>query len=163
MRITALVLLFSAGVLAQDDGGPGRGVARISVLNGEVSVRRGDSGDLVAAAINAPMVVQDRVLTGAGSRAEIQFDYANMCRLGSSTEVRLSELEYRRYQLQVAVGTTTFRVLRDSDAEIEISTPNVSVRPLKESTGFRFSRTAPVRSRSAAAKRTFTRRGGRSD
>ena len=114
-----------------DDDGPGRGVARISLIGGDVSVRRGDSGDYVAAAVNAPLVVQDRVVTGVGSRAEVQFDYANMIRLSQNTEIRLSDLQYRRYQVQVAQGTAIFRVLRDSDADIEISTPNVSVRPAR--------------------------------
>jgi len=130
----ALVLLVIPAARADDpdSDGPGRGVARISVVNGDVSVRRGDSGDWVAAAVNAPLVVQDRLATGAASRAEIQFDYANMLRLASNSEVRLSELEYRRYQIQVARGTVTYRVLRDSDADVEVSTPSVSVRPSKK-------------------------------
>jgi hypothetical protein len=111
---------------------PGRGVARISVINGEVSVRRGDSGDWVAAALNAPLVVQDRLLTGSGSKAELQFDWANMIRLSANAEVRLAELEHRRYILELARGTVTFRVLRDTDAYVEVSTPSVSVRPVKE-------------------------------
>jgi len=115
---------------AQDEDGPGRGVARLSVINGDVSVRRGDSGDWVAGAVNAPLVVQDHVMTGPASRAEIQFDWANMLRLGSDTEVRLSELEHRRYQVQVVRGAVMLRVLRDIDAEIEVNTPSVSVRPV---------------------------------
>src|SRR5262245_28082021 len=39
-----------------DPDSASRGVARISVMQGEVSVRRGDNGDYVAAAINAPLV-----------------------------------------------------------------------------------------------------------
>lgn len=107
-------------------------VARISVINGVVSVRRGDSGEAVAAALNAPLTGTDRLLTGEGSRAEIQFDALNMIRLAPSTEVRLGELAYHRYQVQIATGTTVFRVMRDNDAEIEISTPSISVRPLKQ-------------------------------
>ena len=61
--------------------GPGRGVARISVINGDVSVRRGDSGDSSPPPVNSPLVVQDRLLTGPVSRAEVQFDWANMVRL----------------------------------------------------------------------------------
>lgn len=114
----------------QDDG-PGRGVARISLINGDVSVRRGDSGDWVAAAVNGPMVVYDHLLTGPNSRAEIQFDYANMLRLSGETEVGLSGLENKQYQVQLARGTVTLAVLRDSDAQIEVDTPNVSVRPVK--------------------------------
>ena len=110
---------------------PNRAVARISIINGVVSVRRGDSGDAVAAALNVPLTGTDRLLTGEGSRAEIQFDAVNMIRLAPQTEVRLGELAYHRYQVQIATGTTIFRVLGDNDAEIEISTPSVAVRPLK--------------------------------
>src|SRR5690348_17200837 len=87
-----------------DPDSASRGVARLSVMNGDVSVRRGDSGDYVAAAINAPLVVGDRVLTGSNSRAEVQFDWANMIRLGPDSEVRMGELEYRRYLAQLARG-----------------------------------------------------------
>src|SRR6185437_9143994 len=65
-------------------------------------------------------------------RSEIQFDFGNMLRLGPSSEVRMGELEDRHYLVQIAVGTTTFRVLRDSGADVEISTPTVSVRPAEE-------------------------------
>ena len=129
-KLLAVALLAAATGWAQEDG-PGRGVARLSLLNGDVSVRRGDSGDWMAAAVNTPLVVQDHVVTGAASRAEMQFDWANMLRLAPNTEVRLAEMEYRRYQVQVARGTVTLGVLRDSDAEIEVNTPQVSVRPLK--------------------------------
>ncbi len=115
---------------AQDNGdAPDHGVARISIISGNVSVRRGDSADLAPAAVNAPIVATDQLVTGGGSRAEVQFDSSNMVRLGPQTEVRFGELAYHRYQVQVAEGMVTFRVLRDSDAQVEISTPSVSVRP----------------------------------
>src|SRR3974390_2735212 len=57
---------------------PGRAVARISVLIGDVSVRRGDSGDVVAAALNAPIMADDRLLTTTSSRVEVQLDSSNM-------------------------------------------------------------------------------------
>jgi hypothetical protein len=116
-----------------DDGyAPDHGVARISVVNGDVSVRRGDAGDLTAAALNGPLVVNDHLATGQNARAEIQFDWGNMIRLGPVTEVRMGELEDRRFLVQIAAGTTTFRVLRDSGADVEISTPTVSVRPAEQ-------------------------------
>jgi hypothetical protein len=116
-------------VNAQDDDDAKRGVARISLINGEVSVRRGDSGDWVAAAVNAPVMAQDRLTTGPTSRTEVQFDWANMLRIGANAELQVAQLEYRRYILQLARGTVTFRVLRDSDADVELDTPSVSVRP----------------------------------
>src|SRR5947208_11833718 len=114
---------------APDPDSANRGAARISVMSGDVSVRRGDNGDYVAAGVNAPLVVGDRVLTGRNSRAEVQFDWANMTRTASDTEIRISELGDRRYQIQLARGVATFRVLRDSQADVEVSTPQVSIRP----------------------------------
>ncbi len=116
----------------QDDEGPGRGVARISLMNGDVSVKRGDTGDFVAAAINAPLMVSDRVLTGNGSRAEVQFDSANLLRMSGGSEIRLSELEWQRYMVQIAAGTVTFRVIRNSEAQVELNTPTVAIRPVKK-------------------------------
>ncbi|MGH9720755.1 MAG: DUF6600 domain-containing protein, partial [Bryobacteraceae bacterium] len=137
-RTLAVLFLIASAVPAiadENDNDPdsaSRGVARLSVISGDVSIRRGDSGDHVAAAVNAPLVIQDRVLTGHNSRAEIQFDWANMLRLSSNAEARMGDLQYRRYQVQIARGVTTFRVLRDSEADVEISTPAVSVRPIKK-------------------------------
>src|SRR5476651_1015982 len=105
-------LLLTAGFFttarAQDPDDLKRGVARISLMNGDVSVRRGDS------------------------RGEVQFDAANMLRFGANTELRLTQLEYGRYQMVLAHGMVTYRVLRPSEANVEIDTPNVSVRPAKQ-------------------------------
>jgi hypothetical protein len=165
--LASMALLLAAAIAQPvradeaDEDGPGRGVARISVINGDVSVKRGDSGDLVAAALNAPLVVEDRVFTGSGSRAEVQFDWASMIRLSSNAEIRFAELEYRRYIIQVARGTVTFRVLRDLDADIEISTPSVAVRPVKRGV-YRVSvhddGTSEITTRSGEAE-IFTTRG----
>ncbi len=132
--VTGAIFLL-AGALAparaQDPDDQKRGVARISLMNGEVSVRRGDSGDWVAGIINAPLLTDDRISTAPNSRAEIQFDSFNLLRLGGNAEVRLADLEYNRYQLDLAKGTATFRVLRATGANVEVDTPSVSVRPSK--------------------------------
>ncbi len=120
-------------VFAQDEEGPGRGVARLGLMQGDVSVRRGsDTGEWLAAAPNVPLVVEDRLLTGVNSKAEVQLDYANYVRMAENSEIRFTELEYGRFQLQLARGVITARVLRNSEAEVEISTPSVSVRPSKK-------------------------------
>jgi hypothetical protein len=77
-------------------------------------------------------LVNDLLATGQNSTAEIQFDAANMIRLGNTSEVRIGELEYGHYLVQIASGTTMFRVLRNSSADVEISTPTVSVRPTEQ-------------------------------
>jgi len=117
---------------ADSGDAPDHAVARLSLINGYVSVGRGDSGELAGASVNAPVVAGDRVLTGEGSRAEVQFDGANLVRLAPSSELRMGDLQYHRYQVQVAQGLVTFRVLRDNDAQMEISTPSISMRPLRQ-------------------------------
>jgi len=108
-----------------------RGVARVSLTNGDITMQRGDSGDWIAAGINAPLVSGDKIHAARASRAEVQFDHANFLRIGENTEVRLADLDGRRLQLQAARGLLTFRILRGPTAEVEINTPAVAVRPLQ--------------------------------
>ncbi len=131
LTITTLTSILVPAYAQQDDDAS-RGVARVSVIAGDVSVRRGDSGDNVTATLNAPLVAQDRVVTGPGARAEVQFDFANMVRLASNTEVRLAELQYQRYQLNIPAGLVTFRVWQNSNAEVDINTPVASLRPMRK-------------------------------
>ena len=148
LSAAAAVALLSGGLLAQDqdpgagqgqpagapDGQyePGRAVGRISVISGDVSVRRGDSGDVVAAAVNAPVMADDRLLTGSSSRAEVQLDFANFVRVGPNSEVRFTGMDVKNFQLQLAAGTMTFRVLRQGQAQSEVDTPSVAVRPVRQ-------------------------------
>ncbi|HVW11981.1 MAG TPA: DUF6600 domain-containing protein [Bryobacteraceae bacterium] len=108
---------------------PGRAVARLAIVNGDASVRRGDSGEWVAAAVNAPLMTGDQISVGPGGRAEIQIDAAHYLRIGSDTELRLADLENGHYQVQIAHGSAAWRVLRDSQAQAEIDTPLVGVHP----------------------------------
>jgi hypothetical protein len=134
-RLVLAGILVSGFVWAQegddsnDAGEAGHGVARISLLNGDVSAQRGDSGDTVAAAVNGPLVAGDHLLTGPAARAEIQFDWANFVRLGTDTEVRLASLENNHFQVQLGKGTITLAVIRDSSGEVEIDTPNMAFQP----------------------------------
>jgi hypothetical protein len=135
--LTGAALLLAAVQLparAQDPDDLKRGVGRISLMNGQVSVQRGDSGDWVAGVVNAPLIAGDRVATGPNSRAEIQFDSSNMFRMGANAEVHLTQLEAARYQMEFAKGILTFRVLRPGDVSVEVDTPSVSVRPSRVGT-----------------------------
>lgn len=110
---------------------PGQPVARLGVINGEASVRRGDSGDWVAAILNAPLMAGDSISVGPGGSVEMQLDYANFVRVGAESEIRISQLDNGRNQIQVSRGLVTWRVLRDTNALSEISTPAAAVRPLR--------------------------------
>jgi len=117
---------------------PGQPVARLSVINGDASVRRGDTGEWVGAVLNAPLMAGDSISVAPGGSAELQLDYANFVRIGGDSEIRIAQFENGRTQIQVSRGLVTWRVLRDSDntpsnAESEISTPAVAVHPLRRS------------------------------
>src|SRR5271165_5319319 len=129
----ALLLAVGAAIpaRAQDSDDLKRGVARISLMDGEVSVRRGDSGEWVAGVINAPLMTDDRIATGQNSRAEVQFDAANILRIGGNAEIHLAMLENANFRMEIARGTITFRVLRASNAAVDLNTPSVSVRPAR--------------------------------
>ena len=111
---------------------PGRAVARISVINGDVSMRRGDSGEVIAAVMNTPVMAGDALLTGSSARGEVELDSANMLRFAPNSEVRFAAMDVRGFQIQIASGTVLLRVLRPSQAQVELDTPSVAVRALRE-------------------------------
>lgn len=132
----AILVLLSLTILAvqpaRAEDEPAPGVARVSLIHGDVSTMRGDSGDWVASTVNAPIVGGDKITTGDRSQTEVQLDYANILRLASSTEVKIADLARTRIQVQVAQGLVNFTVLKGSEADVEIDTPNMAVRPLGE-------------------------------
>ena len=111
--------------------GPALGVARVSVVNGDVAAMRGDSGDWIAAMVNMPLVEGDSIQAVAGSRAEIQLDHGNFLRIGNDTEVQLLELGSRRFRVRVLQGLVLYSEFPRSEADVDIETPLVAVRPGK--------------------------------
>lgn len=117
---------------ADQEQGPPPGAARVSMIKGEVSTMRGDSGEWVAAVVNAPVVQGDTVATAARSRAEVQVDYANVLRMDQSSDVNVADLTQKHIQLQVASGVIDYTVFKGAEADEEIDTPNMAVLPLGE-------------------------------
>ena len=106
------------------------GVARLSVILGEVGIRRGDTSEVVAAVVNAPLQKGDSVQTSATGAAEVQIDGANVVRVAENSEIAFSDLQFHRVQIQLTAGSALYRVLRPSNMDVEIDTPTVAVRPL---------------------------------
>ncbi|RPI23035.1 MAG: hypothetical protein EHM61_20740 [Acidobacteria bacterium] len=128
--ILALFLVAATPVLTASEPEPG--VARVSLINGEVTSMRGDSGDWVALTVNAPVVSGDKIATGARARTELQLDHANVLRMGQDSEARIADLNRSRIQIQLSRGVLNLTVLKENEADVEVDTPNVAVRPLKE-------------------------------
>lgn len=138
IALIALLALGLTGLAKADDddygngnNGPAPDVARVSLMHGDVSLQRGDSGDWTSATLNTPLVRGDQVATGDRSRAEIQLNYANILRLSSGSQAKIADLTRTRIQIQVSQGYAYYSVFKGSEADVEIDTPNVAVRPLK--------------------------------
>src|SRR5579864_1107366 len=137
MKRNFLAPVLSLGFLsifssAQVDISPG--VARISLIQGDVSTQRGDTGDWAAAALNQPLVGGDRISTGDNSKVELQLDHGNILRLGNHSLAKIATVERvqnQRPQIQIQIwqGLAYYSVFKDSEAEVEIDTPNAAVRP----------------------------------
>jgi hypothetical protein len=118
------------------------GVGRVSLIHGDVSTQRGNAGDWSAAALNAPVVAGDRVSTGDKARTELQLDYANMLRLAENTQANINTLTKSQIQIQLGRGMANYTVLKNSDADAEIDTPNVAIRTNRRESSFRILVTA---------------------
>ena len=135
--LAAMLFLISSAtsVLAQSEPAQSEpaqsnsGVARVSLIHGDVSTQRGDSGDWATAALNAPIVAGDRVSTAERARTEVQLDYANILRLEERSQANITDLTSKQIQIQLARGLASYSVLKDSEADVEIDAPNLSVHP----------------------------------
>jgi hypothetical protein len=116
-----------------DDQGPPQGVARVSLLRGDVSTQRGDSGDWVAITLNTPVMAGDKVSTSPTGSAELQIDNENMLRLSGHTEADITALIENHIQIQIASGLAQYAILKGSEADVELDTPNVGIHPSRES------------------------------
>ena len=105
------------------------GVARVSVVNGDVATRRGDSGDWIATTVNSPIVEGDSVRTTDASRAEVQLSPGNFIRVVADSEAQFVELGEKVFRVRVIHGTALYSELPDSPADIDIETPFAAVRP----------------------------------
>src|SRR5712692_6148022 len=125
-RNCVLVLVLSyasslpvAAMRAQEE--PLSGVARVSLIHGDVSSQRGDSADWVATVVNTPLVPGDTVATGSDSRTEVQLDHSNVLRLNQQAQVKIADLTPSHIQLQVIQGEIDFVILRHTETEVEIA------------------------------------------
>jgi hypothetical protein len=104
-------------------------VARISLLAGDVSLRRAGSNKWERAALNTPLVEGDRLATGAASRVEIQIDSRNFVRVGEYSTVDVVTLRDAGVALSLPEGTATLRLARFDHAHeyFEIDAPGTTI------------------------------------
>lgn len=104
-------------------------VVRVSMLRGDVSLRRAGSKNWEKAALNLPLVEGDRLATGADARLEIQIDARNFVRLGEYATLDIVTLREEGVALSVPEGTATLRLANfDNEREyFEIDAPKTTL------------------------------------
>jgi len=136
MKSNFLVPVFSIGflsVLSSAQANISPGMARISLIEGDVSTQRGDTGDWAAAALNQPLVGGDKISTGDNSKAELQLEHGNFLRLGNNSQAKIASAERMQnqgtqLQVQIGQGLAYYSVFKDSEADVEVDTPNAAIR-----------------------------------
>jgi len=108
-----------------DANDPPSRVARISFLDGSVSIQPGGAGDWGSAVRNRPMTIGDKIWTDKDSRAELQTGVVSI-HLGSMTALSFLNLDQTITQMRLAEGSINFRVkeIRQGDT-YEVDTPNL--------------------------------------
>ena len=100
-------------------------VARLSLIGGEVNLKRNGNKDWETARVNYPLVEGDTISTGKGSQLEIQIDSKNIVRLTESASLRIVTLRDEGIALSLIEGTLVLRLAKfDHDKEyFEIDAP----------------------------------------
>jgi hypothetical protein len=110
--------------------------ARISLLEGSVSLQPGGQGDWGNAVRNRPVTVSDKIWVDQNSRAELQSGAATF-HLGNMTAMSFLNLDGNTTQVRIAEGGVNFRVREMREGDIyEVDTPNVAFT-VKEAGAFR--------------------------
>lgn len=121
-----LAVCLQAAALADDTGLPGR-VARLSNLEGPVSLEPAGMTDWTAATLNRPLTRGDRLWADQNARAELDLGDA-VVRLGADTGVAFFELDDSIAQMQLTSGVLIVRVRNLAAGQVyEIDTPNLAL------------------------------------
>src|SRR5258705_9806704 len=104
-------------------------VVRISLISGDVNLKRNGNTDWERARLNFPLVEGDTVSTDRQSRLEIQIDGRNFVRLGPDTVLRIVTLRDEGVALSVVEGVVVVRLAKfDHDHEyFEIDAPKTTL------------------------------------
>jgi hypothetical protein len=145
VALIALLSVMGRSAMAQDAPAPQPGddqsqaatadppseVARISVIQGNVSVEPASVDQFSAAEENYPLTTGDRIYADAGATAELETgDLA--VRLGPQADLTVTAMTDTLSQLGLAAGSVHLRSYSlDPNATVELDTPNIAVTVLQ--------------------------------
>src|SRR5688572_20512327 len=133
--LSLLLITFSLTVTARaDDDEPDdyevkARVVRVSLIDGEVNLKRHGNQDWERTRLNYPVVEGDTLATGKDSRLEIQVDSRNFVRLTANTIMRIVTLRDEGIAMSVVEGTAIVRLAKfDKSREyFEIDAPKTTL------------------------------------
>ncbi|HVH72870.1 MAG TPA: DUF6600 domain-containing protein [Candidatus Dormibacteraeota bacterium] len=136
LSLAALLMFVAPEARADEEKDPPRRVARVSIIEGSVSLQPGGQGDWGSAAKNRPVTLGDKLWVNKDSRAELQSGQATF-HLGSMTAFSFLNLDEGITQIRIPEGAVNFRVreLREGDV-YEVDTPNLAFT-VKQAGAFR--------------------------
>ncbi|HEY2416611.1 MAG TPA: DUF6600 domain-containing protein, partial [Steroidobacteraceae bacterium] len=115
----------------QPDSDPPSRAARLSYLEGSVSLQPAGVEDWNAAPLNQPLTAGDALWSDSGSHAEADLGSA-VVRLDENSSVALLDLSDQGVQLRVSAGAVDVDVnALDADEAFEIDAPNAAVLLLR--------------------------------
>lgn len=121
LLLTAWVALVPTLAVASGEDDDYTRMARLSYIEGNVGFQHASDADWSAASVNMPLEPWDRIYTGPGGRAEIEFDDGSVYRLAENTDVEILALREDLIQLRILTGLSTLTV--SSSLDFEINTP----------------------------------------
>jgi hypothetical protein len=110
-------------------------VVRISLLGGEVNLKRNDNKDWEPARLNYPLVEGDTITTSKDSILEIQIDARNFVRLAANSVLRIITLRDEGIAISLVEGTATVRLAkfdRSKNGYFEIDAPKTTMAAEKQ-------------------------------
>lgn len=120
--IVALLLLASGVGFAAEPG-----LARLSMVKGEVQVYTEDAGEWVPAAVNMPLHEGDRIWSPEGGRVEVQIRGGVYIRLDAATALDIVTLGEESFQFFQAEGRSYINNRKGGIDHIQVDTPLSSV------------------------------------
>jgi len=116
-----LTMLGASGAVWAD---PPARAGRLSVIDGELALRRDGSQQWESASVNLPLTSGDELATESDSRAEIRIG-SSVLRLDENTSLEILRLDDERIRVRLVEGSVAVRVRSpDPDAAIEVETRN---------------------------------------
>ncbi|MDR0842439.1 MAG: FecR family protein, partial [Acidobacteriota bacterium] len=96
-------------------------LTRISLVEGNVSYQRVPDEEWSAVGVNMPLEPGDRIYTGQGGRAEIEFEEGSVLRLGGDTDIEVLTLGEDFVQIRMLLGLASLAT--EKGVDFEIATP----------------------------------------